>query len=89
MRGQRLEEPQVVVVEGGEALVAVEGDESAEGALATGEGHDHGATEVAEERVDVRIALVVPRSADQQAGLSLGDGLRDRRRAVNDRPLHR
>ena len=57
--GQASKSLQVVIVEGGEALVAVEGDEGAEGALAACERHDHGAPELAEERVDVRVALVV------------------------------
>ena len=55
VRGQSLEEPQVVVVEGGEPLVAVEGDEGAEGPLPAREGHDHRAPELAEQRVDVRL----------------------------------
>ena len=89
VRRQRLEEPQVVVVEGVEALVAIECDEGAERALSAGEGHDHGAPELAEERVDVRVALVVAGAADAQARLLLGDRLRDHRGAVDDGALHR
>ncbi len=56
---QRLEEPQVIVVEGVEALVTVERDKCSEGPFSAGERHNDGVPEFAEERVGVRFPFVV------------------------------
>ena len=84
---QRFEEPEVIGVEGVEALIAVERDKCSEGPFTAGERHDNGAPECAEERVSVRFPLVVSGRAQQQARLLVVDGPGNHRRAVYDRPF--
>ena len=89
MCGQCLEEPQVVVVEGGEALVTVERDKCSEGSFSARERHNYCAPEFAEERVGVRFAFVASGRSQQQARLLVVDGPGDHRRAVDDRLFDR
>ena len=89
MRCQSLEEPQVVLVEGSEALIAVETDEGSESPFPAGEWHDEGTPEFPEDGVSVRSAFVVSRRAQEQARLVVVYGSGDDRRVVDDRSFHR
>ena len=58
--GQRLEEPEVVLVEAVELLVAVDGDERSDRPGAVGERRHDGVVVFADDRVDVHLLVVGP-----------------------------